>query len=115
MGERRVFCRRVQFASDKSKIARARAIQARMSMGKVFLPRGAVWAGDLVNELLTFPNARHDDQVDVMGLFGRMLAGMKRGDLPPPPQDKAPQSLPSLNQWREQTRKKGADIPAPIA
>ena len=39
----------------------------------------------LVAELLHFPTGRHDDQVDVLSLFGRMLARMAKGLVPPKP------------------------------
>ena len=58
------------------KEARAQAIRGRASQGKVYLPAKAPWVSDLLSELLMFPNGRHDDQVDVMGLLGRMLGEM---------------------------------------
>jgi hypothetical protein len=30
----------------------------------VFLPRGAVWVSDFVDQAAAFPNAAHDDMVD---------------------------------------------------
>jgi hypothetical protein len=54
-----------------------------MAMSKVYLPRNAPWANDLVSELLRFPAGKNDDQVDVMGLFGRMLDHMVKGQKPP--------------------------------
>jgi hypothetical protein len=35
-----------------------------MEAGKVFLPSGAAWLNDYIDELATFPNGSHDDQVD---------------------------------------------------
>lgn len=54
----------------KNKEARAQGIRARMAMGKVFLPRGASFIEHLVNELMRFPQGKHDDQVDVLSLVG---------------------------------------------
>jgi phage terminase large subunit-like protein len=34
--------------------------------GQVFFPREAPWLVDFENELLAFPNGRHDDQVDAV-------------------------------------------------
>ena len=48
-----------------------------MSMGKVLFPRNAPWLKHVVAQLLAFPAGRHDDAVDVLGLFGRMLDQMK--------------------------------------
>ena len=72
--ERRSFFHRQQFPSSVDKPTRAQAIRGRFSQGKVFLPRSAPWVADLVAEMLTFPSGRNDDQVDVLSLFGRMLA-----------------------------------------
>ena len=32
--------------------------------GKVYLPRGAIWLDSYINEFTSFPNGKHDDQVD---------------------------------------------------
>ena len=40
-----------------------------MEAGHVHLPRQAPWLSDFLNELLAFPNARHDDQVDSVSQF----------------------------------------------
>lgn len=86
MRERKVYCRREQMASVSDKPTRARAFQARAAMGKVFLPHSAPWVSDLIGELLTFPTGKHDDQVDVMSLIGRMLDVMVGGKRPSGPE-----------------------------
>jgi predicted phage terminase large subunit-like protein len=58
------------------KDVKAQGIRARTGHGKVFLPRDAPWTDDLLRELLRFPHGVHDDQVDVMSLFGRHLDKM---------------------------------------
>lgn len=50
--------------ADRDKISRAMPLQARMQAGAVYFLRGAAWLEGLERELLTFPNAKHDDQVD---------------------------------------------------
>ncbi|MSS73940.1 MAG: hypothetical protein EXS64_21015 [Candidatus Latescibacteria bacterium] len=80
--ERRVYCNREQFTSTSDKPTRARAFQARMAMGKVYFPRSAPWSADLLDELVRFPTGAHDDQVDALSLFGRMLDEMYRGAVP---------------------------------
>ena len=41
------------------------AIQsAKFENGQVFFPKEAAWLRELEDELFTFPNSRHDDQVD---------------------------------------------------
>lgn len=76
MDERGTYCYRKPYTSARDKPTRARSIQGRMAMGKVFLPRGAPWLADFEKELLRFPNGKNDDQVDVLSLFGRILDSM---------------------------------------
>lgn len=49
---------------DGDKITRASAVSAMFEAGKVALPKQAHWLAAYESELLTFPNAPHDDQVD---------------------------------------------------
>ena len=37
------------------------------------MPVRAAWCEPFENELLRFPTARHDDQVDSLGLIGQLL------------------------------------------
>lgn len=59
--------------SINDKPSRARSIQARASMGKVWLPRVAEWKADVMGQLFKFPGGKHDDAVDVFSLIGRGL------------------------------------------
>ncbi len=54
--------------SDKQ--TRAQSIIARAAMGKVRLPKDAIWTETLLAEMLAFPNGLHDDQVDALSLLG---------------------------------------------
>ncbi len=45
------------------------AQSAKIEAGRVYLPKSAAWLG----ELLSFPNGRHDDQVDSVTQFLRWL------------------------------------------
>lgn len=49
---------------EKDKVTRASAESATIEAGKVALPTSAPWLTDYEMEMLTFPNAPHDDQVD---------------------------------------------------
>ncbi|QDV34922.1 phage terminase large subunit [Tautonia plasticadhaerens] len=49
---------------EKDKETRASAVSALVEAGKVSLPTHAAWLTDYEMELMTFPNAPHDDQVD---------------------------------------------------
>ncbi len=60
-------------ASINDKATRARGIQARASMGKVFFPKNAKWKEHVMTQLFRFPAGKHDDAVDVLSLFGRGL------------------------------------------
>ena len=90
--ETKNYCYRRQFTSTADKGVRARSIQARMANRKVYLPTGADWVEKLVYELMVFPAGKHDDQVDVMSLFGRMLNLLAKGKEPDPPPDPNKQS-----------------------
>lgn len=63
-------------ASIADKTARARSIQARASMGKIFFPRNAPWRSDVLSQLLRFPTGKHDDAADVFSLIGRALENL---------------------------------------
>ncbi len=55
------------------KITRARSMQARMRAGGVRFDKAADWYQTLEDEMMTFPRARHDDQVDSMSYLGLMI------------------------------------------
>lgn len=48
------------------KVARVNAVSPYIESGNVFLPRQADWVHDFVEEAASFPNGKHDDQVDAM-------------------------------------------------
>jgi len=48
----------------RSKIERVEIISPLFEAGKVFLPENKSWVSDVVDELINFPNASHDDIVD---------------------------------------------------
>jgi predicted phage terminase large subunit-like protein len=49
---------------DSDKVARAQAATPLLEAGKLFLPEGASWVEDFIDELAVFPNGAHDDCVD---------------------------------------------------
>lgn len=55
------------------KIMRARSIQARMKAGAVKFDKSSDWYDTFEDELLKFPRARHDDQVDAMSYMGLII------------------------------------------
>ncbi len=58
---------------EGSKVDRMAAQSAKIEAGHVHLPNSAPWLGDFLTELLSFPNGRHDDQVDSVSQFLRWL------------------------------------------
>lgn len=73
MRERRVYCHCEWLSSIHDKPTRARGIQARCSMGKVYFLTAGEWVERLISQLLRFPHGKFDDAVDVMSLIGRAL------------------------------------------
>jgi predicted phage terminase large subunit-like protein len=71
--ERKAWLYRKQFPTRGDKAARASSIRARMAMKGLFVPVRAAWSEPFQNELMRFPTARHDDQVDALGLVGQLL------------------------------------------
>lgn len=82
MLETKAFCGREQFTSGSDKPTRARSFQGRVAMGKVYFPIGAPWLAEMETELLSFPASTNDDQVDALGLAGRLLDKMVGGQPP---------------------------------
>ena len=115
MMERKVYGRREQFTSATDKASRARSIQGRFEMGNfrgegyIFFPRHAPWVPYLISQLMKFPNATYDDGVDVLSLFGRMIAGMAPGTAEPP---RLPDRIAGLEgvtmgtMWKDRARKR---------
>lgn len=56
----------VEARSDRDKVSRALVAAVAMENRRVFLPMQAAWLPTLEAELRDFPNATHDDQVDVV-------------------------------------------------
>lgn len=73
MQERDAWCRIEWLSSIADKPTRARSIQGRASMGKVFFPKKAEWKEHVLGQLLRFPAGKNDDAVDVLSLIGRGL------------------------------------------
>lgn len=68
------------------KETRAWAIQPQVESGNVYLPDGAPWIADFIDEFDSFPAGRHDDDVDctsmclsdMASMTGKYLAAMQR-------------------------------------
>ncbi len=66
------YVRREWLPSVHNKTARARGFQAMASAGQVYIPN-TTWGDRLIEQLVTFPDGKYDDAVDVCGQFGRLL------------------------------------------
>jgi predicted phage terminase large subunit-like protein len=73
MRERRVYFGRQQFPTRHDKAVRAQAIRGRMALDGLYVPTRHPWYATFQAELLGFPTAKHDDQVDALGLIGQLL------------------------------------------
>ncbi|MEL7445574.1 MAG: terminase family protein, partial [Pseudomonadota bacterium] len=91
MIKRKVYCRIEWVPSIKDKATKARAIQARASMGMVSLPEGP--EGDrMLDQLVAFPAGKHDDFVDTLGQLGRVLDEAHPGIAPRAPKKPKPKT-----------------------
>jgi predicted phage terminase large subunit-like protein len=62
-------CNVTAITPREAKAVRLEAQTEALSQGLIMLPANAPWIGDLRNELLGFPNSKHDDQVDALVQF----------------------------------------------
>lgn len=56
----------VAIRPDGDKVTRMAIRSVHIETGHLHLPTSAPWLGDFETELLSFPNGRHDDQVDTV-------------------------------------------------
>jgi predicted phage terminase large subunit-like protein len=70
MNERETYINIREIVPSQDKPTRAQSFAGRFAMGKVYFPKDAWWTERAIEELLGFPNALHDDFVDMCALFG---------------------------------------------
>ena len=56
----------MEYNPDKDKVSRVYAASPMLESGRGWLPDGKRWSDELIEELITFPNGRNDDQVDAL-------------------------------------------------
>jgi predicted phage terminase large subunit-like protein len=56
----------IPIKAEADKVVRMSACSARIEAGSVLLPQAASWLDDFRNEILAFPQAKHDDQADAL-------------------------------------------------
>lgn len=92
MQERRIYPSYEILRPLTDKLARARSLQGRMQLGKVYFPAEASWLADTRHEMLRFPGGVHDDIVDALAWAVNLVVGKA------PPRRAAPKPLKS---WRD--------------
>lgn len=86
MRERRAYVARERFATRGDKAVRAQSFRALIASRGLRYPAQAPWRAELEAELLRFPAGVHDDQVDMLGLIGQLVASMAQPRKPEKPQ-----------------------------
>lgn len=90
---------------DKDKMARAMAATPMLSQNRVHLPEYAPWLGAFKAEVIQFPNAAHDDCVDVLA-YACAIAEKYKGEFVGSTQSNG--DKPKGEGWKDRY----ADIPA---
>jgi hypothetical protein len=60
-------------------------MRGRMELQGLYVPAAAKWLPDLRAELTAFPEDKHDDQVDALGLVGQLMDRYVPGYAPKKP------------------------------
>lgn len=89
MRERHMYPSIVVLKPISDKLARARPLQGRMQQGMVSFNNNAAWFDTLKAEMLRFPAAVHDDQVDSMAWMTQLAIGREPPRKPRPAKEKS--------------------------
>lgn len=92
MIEERIYTLIDPVVPSKDKMTRARSIQGRMSMKKVFFPAFAPWFQDAKNQVLRFPYGANDDFVDWIAWIGLGLVKELAASSYRPPKSNTPKT-----------------------
>jgi predicted phage terminase large subunit-like protein len=68
--------------ADADKVRRAQALRTALNDRVVYAPAGALWLPGLRHELRSFPNGKHDDQVDALAYGARDLQDLRASEPP---------------------------------
>ena len=58
----------IPFKVNQDKVARLNTVTPLIEGGRVFLPKDVGWLDEFMNEMQSFPNGAHDDQVDALSM-----------------------------------------------
>lgn len=77
----------VTHSTPNHKKSMARGMQGLWEQNRIYFPKDKPWADRVISQMCRFPKGTLDDAVDVMGIFGRMLARVweQEGDRKTPP------------------------------
>jgi len=102
MEETSTFINIVDVTPVNDKEQRAQSIAARMAMGYVHFPKDKPWVGPAIEQLMSFPNGKHDDFCDTLAWVGLGLRNMVPGS--PAGSSKKPPRFGTLNWVKEAQR-----------
>ena len=102
MEETGTFINVVDVTPVADKEQRAQSIAARLAMGYVHFPKDKPWVSQSVEQMLAFPNGKHDDFVDTLAWIGLGLRNMVPGG--PPRTARKPPRFGTLNWVKEAQR-----------
>ena len=82
---------------ENDKVTRAAGVSSMVEAGHLYLPSQVPWLEDFEHELLAFPNARHDDQVDALS---QLLERVRQKSTWTQSSSVAP-TVPDPNEWQD--------------
>ncbi len=88
-------------AGQGNKVMKAAGFKKLVEENRVWLPVGAKWAEDLVEQCCGFPGLAHDDKVDVGSIFGRAVDQMLNAPGAARPEEREPVLTPLTYEWHE--------------
>jgi len=89
----------MEYTPDRDKVSRVYAASPIMEAGRVWIPNNKKWSEDLIEELIRFPNAAHDDQVDAMTMAVHYMKESWHLEHPDDPEWEDEPKQPSRTYW----------------
>ena len=90
----------LEYLPDRDKVSRVYSATPMMEAGRVWIPSNRKWSEDLLEELLRFPNAAHDDQVDAMTMAIHYMKESWHLEHPEDPEWDDPPAKKRVAYWR---------------
>ncbi|MGQ9819232.1 MAG: phage terminase large subunit [Candidatus Kapaibacteriales bacterium] len=70
-----------ELRADRDKVARSLSIATFLDSGLIYLNQKAPWLDEFINELIEFPNGRHDDEVDTFAYIAHMIVPVTQANV----------------------------------